>query len=199
MRARVNKRNEDSAAIEEAYRQLRPLFINVVSWTERGADTSNPKKAFRGAIAVVELALDGAEIALNEAMKCDLNKEAKDAIAVAIPFIGLAHKAAIPELQRARPRKGRHGQYSDLHACRNQTIAETVASIQEQFEFSQEQASWVVSEALKSLADGHRRVFGRLIEERGADPVWIEECLKFVGKLKLSEDTIEDIAKKYRT
>jgi len=197
---------EDEAAIEEASRRLRPLFFDVIS------DTSSPKKKFKAAFALVEGVLDEtgwalnmAEYALNEAVKCRLNKRAKDAIADAIPsiadaipFIKLARKAAIPELRQARPPKGPHGQHSDLNASRNQTIAETVASIRKQFELSQEQASWVVSEALSRLVDEHRKVFERLIKERGADPVWIDERRKFVNKLRLSEDSIEDIAKKCR-
>jgi len=140
-----------------------------------------------------------AEGALNEAAKYRLNKRAKDAIANAIPFIELARKAAIPELRQARPSIGRHGQHGDLNASRNQTFAETVASIREQFVLSQERASSVVSEALKSLVLEHRRVLKLLIKKRGADPAWIEECQKFIDKLWLGEHRIEDIAKKWRT
>ena len=71
-------------------------------------------------------------------------------------------------------------------------------SIREQFGLSQEQASWVVSEALKSFVDERKRVFERLIKEWKADPAWIDECLKFVDDKWLSEDRVEDIAKKYR-
>jgi len=178
----------DAAAIEEASRHLRRLFVDSISWNE-GADTSSPKKKFEASIALVEGVLAEAEGALNEAAKCRLNKRAKDAIANAIPFIELARKAAIPELRQARPATGpRWGRHRDLNASRNQTIAETVVSIREQFGLSQEQASWVVSQALESLVDEHKRVFERLIKERGADPVWIDECRKFVDKLRLSED-----------
>jgi len=166
----------DAAAIEEASRHLRRLFVDSISWNE-GADTSSPKKKFEASIALVEGVLAEAEGALNEAAKCRLNKRAKDAIANAIPFIELARKAAIPELRQARPSIGRHGQHGDLNASRNQTFAETVASIREQFVLSQERASSVVSEA----------------------PAWIEECQKFIDKLWLGEHRIEDIAKKWRT
>jgi hypothetical protein len=202
MRAPSNRRStdrriDDEAAIEEASRRLRRLFVDVIS------DTSSPKKKFRAAIGLVDGALDEAgwalntaEYALNEGVKCHLNKRAKDAIADAIPsvadaiaFIKLARKTAIPELRQARPATGpRWGRHRDLNASRNQTIAETVVSIREQFGLSQEQASWVVSQALESLVDEHKRVFERLIKERGADPVWIDECRKFVDKLRLSED-----------
>jgi hypothetical protein len=207
-RRSTDKRIDDKAAVEEASRRLRRLFVDVIS------DTSSPKKKFKAAIALVEGALDEAgwalntaEYALNEVVKCRLNKRARDAIADAIPsiadaipFIKIARKAAIPEVRQARPAKGRRrGQHADLNASRNQTIAETVVSIREQFGLSQEQASWIVSEALKSLVDERKRAFERLIKERGADPVWIDECRKFVGKLRLAEDSIEDIAKKYRT
>jgi len=188
MRAPSNRRStdrriDDEAAIEEASRRLRRLFVDVIS------DTSSPKKKFRAAIGLVDGALD-------EGVKCHLNKRAKDAIADAIPsvadaiaFIKLARKTAIPELRQARPATGpRWGRHRDLNASRNQTIAETVVSIREQFGLSQEQASWVVSQALESLVDEHKRVFERLIKERGADPVWIDECRKFVDKLRLSED-----------
>jgi len=188
----------DAAAIEEASRHLRRLFVDSISWNE-GADTSSPKKKFEASIALVEGVLAEAEGALNEAAKCRLNKRAKDAIANAIPFIELARKAAIPELRQARPSIGRHGQHGDLNASRNQTFAETVASIREQFVLSQERASSVVSEALKSLVLEHRRVFKLLIKKRGADPAWIEECQKFIDKLWLGEHRIEDIAKKWRT
>jgi hypothetical protein len=203
----THKRIDDKAAIEEASRRLRWLFVDVIS------DTSSPKKKFKAVIALVEGALDEAawalntaEYALNEAVKCRLNKRAKAAIADAIssiadaiPFIKFARKDAIPELRQARPPKGRRGQHSDLNASRNQTIAETVASIREQFELSQEQASSIISEALKSLVLEHRRALRRLIKERKADPAWIDECLKFVDAKCLSEDSVEDIAKKYRT
>jgi|SRR6516164_4328017 len=188
----------DAAAIEEASRHLRRLFVDSISWNE-GADTSSPKKKFEASIALVEGVLAEAEGALNEAAKCRLNKRAKDAIANAIPFIELARKAAIPELRQARPSIGRHGQHGDLNASRNQTFAETVASIREQFVLSQERASSVVSEALKSLVLEHRRVLKLLIKKRGADPAWIEECQKFIDKLWLGEHRIEDIAKKWRT
>jgi len=188
----------DAAAIEEASRHLRRLFVDSISWNE-GADTSSPKKKFEASIALVEGVLAEAEGALNEAAKCRLNKRAKDAIANAIPFIELARKAAIPELRQARPSIGRHGQHGDLNASRNQTFAETVASIREQFGLSQERASSVVSEALKSLVLEHRRVLKLLIKKRGADPAWIEECQKFIDKLWLGEHRIEDIAKKWRT
>lgn len=188
----------DAAAIEEASRHLRRLFVDSISWNE-GADTSSPKKKFEASIALVEGVLAEAEGALNEAAKYRLNKRAKDAIANAIPFIELARKAAIPELRQARPSIGRHGQHGDLNASRNQTFAETVASIREQFVLSQERASSVVSEALKSLVLEHRRVLKLLIKKRGADPAWIEECQKFIDKLWLGEHRIEDIAKKWRT
>ena len=188
----------DAAAIEEASRHLRRLFVDSISWNE-GADTSSPKKKFEASIALVEGVLAEAEGALNEAAKYRLNKRAKDAIANAIPFIELARKAAIPELRQARPSIGRHGQHGDLNASRNQTIAETVASIGKQFGLSQEQASSIVSEALKSLVLEHRRVLKLLIKKRGADPAWIEECQKFIDKLWLGEHRIEDIAKKWRT
>ena len=188
----------DAAAIEEASRHLRRLFVDSISWNE-GADTSSPKKKFEASIALVEGVLAEAEGALNEAAKCRLNKRAKDAIANAIPFIELARKAAIPELRQARPSIGRHGQHGDLNASRNQTFAETVVSIREQFGLSQERASSVVSEALKSLVLEHRRVLKLLIKKRGADPAWIEECQKFIDKLWLGEHRIEDIAKKWRT
>ena len=188
----------DAAAIEEASRHLRRLFVDSISWNE-GADTSSPKKKFEASIALVEGVLAEAEGALNEAAKCRLNKRAKDAIANAIPYIELARKAAIPELRQARPSIGRHGQHGDLNASRNQTFAETVASIREQFVLSQERASSVVSEALKSLVLEHRRVLKLLIKKRGADPAWIEECQKFIDKLWLGEHRIEDIAKKWRT
>jgi hypothetical protein len=194
----TDKRIDDKAAIEEASRRLGRLFGDIVTWSERGAGTSSPEKKFRAAIQLVGGVLDEAECALNEAVKCALSKRAKDAVAGVIPFIKLARKAAFPELRQARPRKGRHGRHGDLNASRNQTIAETVASIREQFRLSQEQASSVVSEALKSLVHEHRRRFRRLIKEPKADPAWIEERLKFVDKLWLSEDTVEDIAKKYR-
>jgi hypothetical protein len=214
----ISKLN-DAAAIEEASRHLRRLFVDSISWSE-GADTSSPKKKFgasmglvEGALAEAECALKASSASLNEAMKCALNKRAKnaidsamDAIANAIPFIELARKAAIPELRRARPAIGRWGQHGDLNASRNQTIAETVASIGKQFGLSQEQASSIVSEALKSLVLEHRRVFRSLTKERAADPewipadpAWIDQCLKFVDRLRLSEDSVEDIAKKYRT
>jgi hypothetical protein len=189
---------DDEAAIEEARGHLRQLFVNVVSWSERGADTNNPKVKFEVSIALVEGVLAEVECALNEAMKCALNKRAKNAITNVIPFIQLARKAAIPELRQARPSKGRHGQHSDLNASRYQTIAETVASIRGQFGLSQERASSVVSEALKSLVLERRRVFKLLIKKRGADPAWIEECQNFIDKLLLGEHRIEDIAKKYR-
>jgi len=204
----TDKRTDDEAAIEEASRRLRRLFVDVIS------DTSSPNKKFKAAIELVEGALDEAgwalnmaEYALNEIVKCRLDKRAKDAIADAIPsiadaisFIELARKAGIPKVRQARPPIGpRHGQHRDLNASRNQTIAKTVVSIRQLFGLSQEQASWVISEALKSLVDERKRVFERLIKEWGADPVWIDECRKFVDKLRLSEDSIEDIAKKYRT
>jgi hypothetical protein len=205
-RRSTDKRIDDEAAIEEASRRLRRLFVDVIS------DTSRPKQKFKAAIALMEGALDEAgwalntaEYALNEVVKCHLNKRAKAAIADAIPsiadaipFIKLVRKAAIPELRQAQPAKGRRGQHADLNASRNQTIAETVVSIREQFGLSQEKASWVVSKALESLADEHKRMFERLIKERGADPVWIDQCRKFVDKLRLTEDSIEDIAKKCR-
>jgi hypothetical protein len=164
---------------------------------------SPPKKKFKAAIGLVDGVLDNAEGALNkaeyalhEAMKCRLNERAKHLVA----DIELARKAAIPELRQARPAKGRrHGQYKDLNASRNQRIAETVASMGKQFEMSQEQASWVVSETLKRLIAERERVFEWLIKTKKADPAWIKECRKFVAKLRLAEDTVEDIAKQYRT
>jgi len=204
---RSDKRIDDETAIKEASRRLEPLFVDGISWSERGADT---RKKFRTAIALVESALAEAERVLsktvrvlNKTGKRALNKRTKgtiaNAIANAVPFIKLARKAAIPELRQARPSIGRHGRYGDLNASRNQTIAETVASIRKQFGLSQEQASSVVSETLESLVREHKQVFEYLIKMREADPAWIEECLKFVGKLGLSEDSVEDIAKKYRT
>jgi len=209
----TDKRIDDEAAIEEASRHLRRLFLNVISWSERGAETNIPKKALSAAIALVEGALGDAEHALNEAKRAldeaalnesALNEraKAKEAVANAIPWIQLARKAAIPKLRQARPPKGRWGQHRDLNASRNQTIADTVALIRDRFDLSQEQASSIVSEALKSLVSEHRRVFRDLTKERPdqpewipADPAWIDECLRLIDKLWLSEDTVEDIAK----
>jgi len=208
MRASADKRSiDDEAAIEEARRRLRPLFHHKIT------DTSSPKEKFTAASALVEGALDeagwalnAAEYALNEAVKCRLNKKATDAIADAIPsttdaipFIKLSRRIAIPVIKRGQPAKGRRGHHSDLDSSRNQLIAETVESISQHHGLSQEQASWVVSRALRDLWAEHRQAFSRLIEERGADPAWIEVCLMFIDKLKLGEDRIEDIAKKYRT
>jgi hypothetical protein len=202
----TDKRIDDEAALEEARRRLRPLFVNVFSWSETDADTSSPKKEFRAAIGAVECALDGAEGALNEVRKSLYLIEAnEDAIADAISFIKFARKAAIPKLRQARPPKGRWGRHADLNASRNQTIAETVESIGKQYGVSQEQASSIVSEALKNLVHEHRRVFRALTKDRAdpawipADPAWIDECLESVDKLSLSEDSIESIAKKCRT
>jgi hypothetical protein len=199
-RGSTTKRIDDEAAIEEASRRLRPLLADVISWNESSVP---PKKKFKAAIGLVDGVLDNAEGALNkaeyalhEAMKCRLNERAKHLVA----DIELARKAAIPELRQARPAKGRrHGQYKDLNASRNQRIAETVASMGKQFEMSQEQASWVVSETLKRLIAERERVFEWLIKTKKADPAWIKECRKFVAKLRLAEDTVEDIAKQYRT
>jgi len=174
------KPSDHEAAIEEACRHLRRLFIDVVPWSEQGASTSSAEKEFRNAIAFV---------------KCFAHDSALDGH----PLAAVVRKAAIPAIERGRAAKGRHGQYGDLNASRDRTIAKTVQWIGKQFELSQEQASSVVSEALKSLVHEHRRVFRRLIPERKADPSWIDECLQFVDKLWLSEDRVEDIAKKYRT
>jgi hypothetical protein len=205
MRAPSDKRSTDkriddeAAAIEEARRRLHPLFVDVVSWNSRGADTSSPKKKLGATIGLVAGALNEAERALNELKRIPQpHKRARDVIADAILFITIARKGAIPILQQARPWRGRHGQHSELNASRNQTIAETVASTCEQFGLSQERASWVVSTALQDLWAEHRQTFKRF-EKRGADPAWIDECLRFIDKLRLSEDRVEDIAKKYRT
>jgi hypothetical protein len=181
MQAPSDKRGEDAAAIEEACHRLRRLFINVVPWGERGAGTNNPKTEFRSALALVE---------------CFVNDSALDGH----PLAGIVRKAAIPVLRRARPPIGRHGRHADLNSPRDRVIAETVDTICKQYGLSQEQASSVVSEALKSLVHEHRRTFRRLIKTRGADQAWIDECLgNFVDKLVLSEDRVEAIAKKYRT
>jgi hypothetical protein len=193
--AALNKRIDDEVVIEEASRHLRRLFFDTISWNEGGADTSSPKKRFGAAIGLVGCVFEEAECALNEAGKCRLNKRARGAIDDAIQFIKFARKAAIPVLRQARPPKGRHGKHGDLNASRDQTIAETVASIRKQFGLSQEQASWVVSQALARLAAEHEQAFRRLI---GADRPRLDECLLLVNGLRLSEDRIEDIAKKYR-
>jgi hypothetical protein len=174
----TDKRINDEAAIEEARRRLRSLFVDKI------ADTSSPKKKFTAASALVEGALDeagwalnAAEYALNEAVKCRLNKRATDAIADAIPsiadaipFIELARRIAIPVIKRGQPAKGRWGRHSDLDSSRNQLIAETVESISQQHRLSQEQASSVVSEALRDLWVERLQAFKHLIKKRGADP-----------------------------
>jgi hypothetical protein len=196
MRAPAPKRSDDEAAIEEASRRLRQIFNSVVSWSEQGAVGNSPTKKLEAAIGLVEGALGEAERALNEASKCALNKEAADAIADAIPFIKLARKDAVPELQQARPAKGRHGRHGDLNASRDQAIAETVASVCAQFGLSQEQASSIVSEALKRLVSEHRKALKRL-KARGA---WVDEYQNtVVDKLVLSEKRVAGIAKKHRT
>lgn len=214
---RTTKRIDHEAAIEEASRRLRPLLADVISWNDSSVP---PKKKFKAAIGLldgvledVEGALNKADYALHEAMKCRLNERAKHLLADLIPaisnvrvFIALARKAAMPELRQARPATGRHGRYKDLNASRDQTIAETVAFIREQFELSQEKASCIVSEALKRLVREHRRIYRALTKERldnptwiPADPAWIDECLMYVDNLWLSEHTVEDIASKYQT
>jgi hypothetical protein len=199
---------DDKPAIEEANRHLRPLFFEVFSWSE---DPSNiaPKKKFgasmrlvEGVLAEAEYALNEADGALNEAVKCKRAKgaiaRAKEAIAGVTPFIRLARETAIPFLGRAQPPKGPRGQRRDLNASRDQRIAKTVLLIRERFELSQERASSVVSEALKSLVLERRRAF-KLLIKKGADPAWIEERQEFIDKLWLSEDRVEDIAKQNRT
>jgi len=181
MRTPPNKRRkhvDDEAAIEEACRQLRPLFINVTSWSERKADTNDPKRELESALALVENFVNDSELDGH-------------------PFAEIVRKAAIPVLRRARPPVGRRGHHSDLNATRNQRIAGTVAAIQEQFKLSQEQASWVVSKALWALWAERRKAF-KGFEKHGADPAVINKCIEFIDRLKLKEDTIEDIAKKYR-
>src|SRR5262245_19951788 len=138
MRGSVDQSSKDAAAIDEACRQLRPLFFNVISWTERGPITNNPKTEFEAALARVE-----SFVSDNDGH----------------PMAELVRKAAIPVLRRALPPKGRHGRHSDLNAPRNRAIAETVTLIRGRFRLSLEQASAVVSDALKSLALEHTRVF----------------------------------------
>jgi hypothetical protein len=173
------------AAIEEASCRLRRLFVadNVISWNEQGAGASSPKKKLAAAIRLVEVALGEAEQALGPN-------------ADAIPLIKLAREAAIPELRLALPSKGRHGRHRDLNASRDQTIAETVVSIHEQFGLSQERASSAVSEALKRLVSEHRKALKRF-KQMGADAAWIDEYQdSVVDKLGLSKDSVKGIVKR---
>src|SRR5262249_36230920 len=85
---RRDKRIDDETAIKEASRRLEPLFVDGISWSERGADT---RKKFRTAIALVESALAEAERVLsktvrvlNKTGKRALNKRTKGTIANAI-------------------------------------------------------------------------------------------------------------------
>ena len=114
--------------------------------------------------------------------------------------MGILRNAVLPELRKSRPPIGRHGRHGDLDSARNQMIVETLASIREQFGLSsQEQASSVVSEALKSLVHEHRRAYARFKKLQGADKAWIDEYQhRVVDKLDLSADRIKAIAKKFR-
>jgi hypothetical protein len=193
MRAPAPKRSSDkeAAAIKEASQRLCRLFINVVSWSERGAGTNNPKTEFESALALVE---------------CFVNDSALDGH----PLAKTVRKAAIPILRRARPPIGRHGRHADLNSSRDRVIAETVEAICKQHglyatrneatkDENRVSASWVVSKALMSTVLEHRRAYRRLIEEQNADPAWINECRKFVDKLFLSEARVEDIFKRNRS
>jgi hypothetical protein len=167
-------------ADEEASRRLRRLFIDVFSWTDKGVRTNNPESKHEHALAFLEYF-------------------ANDSALDDHPLVGILRNAVLPELRRSRPPIGRHGRHGDLNASRDQTIAETVASIRQRFGLSQEQASSVVAEALKSLVREHRRALLRIKKRKGADEAWIDKYQeRMVDNLVLSANRIEAIAKKYR-
>jgi hypothetical protein len=181
VRAPSNRRSDDEGIIAEAIRLLRPLFlkVNVVGWNEKGASTSDPKMKHEAALGLVE---------------CLVSDSALDNHFL----IEIVRKKAIPILRQALP-KGRHGHHGDLNISRDQAIAETVQSIKNQQGLTQERASAVVSEALKRLVFEHRRTLRGLIKKRRADPVWIDNCLRRIDALLISEERVEKISKKYRT
>jgi hypothetical protein len=154
---RAPANNDNKAIIEETIDLLRPLFlkINVVGWNERGVSTNDPKMKHEAALGLVE---------------CLISDSALDNHFL----IEIVRKEAMPILRQTLP-KGRWGKHGDLNTFRDQAIAKTVESIRKRHGLTQEQASAVVSEALKSLVREHRRVFRRLIKKRGADPAWIDK------------------------
>ena len=179
-RPSTNKRTDDEAAIKEASRRLGRLFLDFASFTDKAISTNHPESKHGHALAFLEYFAN--DRALDDH-----------------PLVGILRNAVLPELRRSRPPIGRHGRHGDLNASRDQTVAETVASIRERFGLSQEQASSVVSEALKSLVSERRQAFRRFKKRKGADKAWIDKCqARVVDKLDLGADRIEAIAKKYR-
>jgi hypothetical protein len=199
----MRKRIDDEAAREEARCRLGPLFFDVFSWNE--PSTENVEKKFRHALGAVECVLDEAVGVITAIMKFAELAPSKDLhnlsgrAASAISFIEIARKAAWPVIKSGRPAKGQ-GRRGSLNVSRDQVIAQTVQLIRKQYGLTQEQASSVVSETLKSLVHEHRRAYRGFKKLKGANKAWIDKCQEWVvDKLDLSADRIEAIAKQYRT
>lgn len=157
-----------SKAIAEARQRLLPLLIDIQSWNEPTAKSA--KRDRRHAAALLRATLD------------------KDAA----PIAETAYRNAAEVIKRKSP--GRRGRGHDFNAARDKTITETVKALQQQG-FSQEKACAIVAEQLEGIWKERVRYFKYLVKERGADPVWIENCQKVIDTIRLSEKRIQSICK----
>jgi hypothetical protein len=127
------KRERD--AIKEACYCLGRLALDVTSWTDRGANTHDPKQERGHAIAAVKLAVKTLP-------------ETPDNL----PAITLLRNA-IPALERLQAKNPR-GRSADLWSERNQLIVETRKLICQKYGFTQERGNSIISQALAEL-EGH--------------------------------------------
>jgi hypothetical protein len=106
------------------------------------------------------------------------------------PISETARQNAISALKHKRT-PGRH---KELNARRDRIIAETVEALCDQFGISQEKASSITAQALEELYNCHYKYL-IFLEKRGADSIWICDCLKHIDNLKVQEKRIQEIAK----
>jgi hypothetical protein len=181
----IEEAYRDENAVEGAIYRLARLVIDVATWGGQGPNTSSAKSKFEHAVAVMKC------IALPYRSRDDDGAVAADVISERV------RKAAISTLEEGRTAKDRHGRYADSLAWRDRPIAETVDWLCEQYGYdpTRSDASKDKHESACSItAEALRRVVDWRLREKIPTA-----ALKRIKKFRLSEKTVAEIWKKYRT
>ena len=171
----TEKQRVKDAAIEEACSHLGRLARDPVSWTDRGANTLDPKKERRHAIAVVKLAVHNLP-------------ETPDNL----PLITLLRNA-IPALERTRPAKWSRGRSTDLWHERNQLIVETIKLICREYGFDATRSPATKDKYKDKHHECGCSIISKALEELEIKLAWFEKFGVKKPKIALSEKTIKHI------
>jgi hypothetical protein len=177
-------------AIDEACYHLAPVALDIVSLTDRGPNTHDPKQERRHAIAMVKCVTEELEKDLypRDPEQTEQGKQQD------LPAVGLCVavlRAAIPALERTRPAKKR-GHSADEWRERNQLIVKTRKLICQKYWFKPNRSPATKDKDTRECGNS---IISQALKKLETQLGWVE---KFGGKkpeIALSESRINEICR----